>query len=461
MAAIVEVKYFNSFILSKVVDTINTGANDEAIPVWKYAGNAEANPVRNWYVEESRIRGGYNNVSVDFGAKAYIVEETNRGSLLGNGLIYSGIYNSRTDINNTNQFPVGEDITRSLDPSNGTIQKLYAEDTNLIIFQENKVSKALIDKDAIYSAEGTAITTSGAMVIGQVVAYGGNYGISKNPESFAVYGYRKYFTDKNRNAVLRLSRDGITEISAYGMKDFFRDNLINLDSATAKGKAIGGFDVHNKNYVVSLQSANDNIAYKTLSFDDSVNGWTSFYSYKPSFSFNLKNMFYTTNSNSLYVHNFNNPASTGKNTFYNVAFDSSVKFVFNPKASVSKNFQTINYEGSDGWKVTSINSFSDIGSSIYSRLEGTYDSATPTPNTGAAAVVQPLYNAGFTRKENKYHAIIKNNTIAQANEVVFGSAMTGIKGYFATVEMKTDDTTNLGGTKELFAVSSNYVESAY
>ncbi len=461
MAAIVEVKYFNSFILSKVVDTTGTGANDEAEPVWKYANSARANPVRNWYIEESRIRGGYNNVSVDFGAKAYIVEETNKGSLLGNGLIYSGIYNSRTDINNTNQFPVGEDITRSLDPSNGTIQKLYAEDTNLIIFQENKVSKALIDKDAIYSAEGTAITTSGAMVIGQVVAYGGNYGISKNPESFAVYGYRKYFTDKNRNAVLRLSRDGITEISAYGMKDFFRDNLINLDSTTAKGKAIGGFDVHNKNYVVSLQSANDSIAYKTLSFDDSVNGWTSFYSYKPSFSFNLKNMFYTTNGNSLYVHNFNDAASTGKNTFYGTAFDSSVKFVFNPKASVSKSFQTINYEGSDGWKVTSINSSSDVGSPIYSRLEGTYDSATPTPNTGIAAVVQPLYNAGFTRKENKYHAIIKNDTIAQANEVVFGGAITGIKGYFATVEMKTDDTTNLGGVKELFAVSSNYVESAY
>ena len=31
-----------------------------------------------------------------------------------------------------------------------------AEDTNLVIFQELKVSKALIDKDAIYSAEGGA-----------------------------------------------------------------------------------------------------------------------------------------------------------------------------------------------------------------------------------------------------------------------------------------------------------------
>ena len=460
MGAVVEVKYFNSFILSKVVDTTSE-TSTTAKPVWKYdSGVAQANPKRNWYVEESRIRGGYNNVSMDYGAKAYITENTNEASLLGNGLIYSGIYNSRTDINNTNQFPVGEEITRSLDPSNGTIQKIYAEDTDLIIFQENKVSRALIDKDAIYSAEGSAITTSGAQVIGQVSDYAGNYGISKNPESFAVYGYRKYFTDKNRNAVLRLSRDGITEISAYGMKDFFRDNLINLDTPTGKGKAIGGFDIHNKNYVISLQSANNQIEYQTLSFDDSVNGWTSFYTYKPSFSFNLKNKFYTAFEAGIYLHNYNNPSATTKPSFYGVAFDSSIKFVFNPKASVSKVFQTINYEGSDGWKVTDIQSSTDVGSIIYSRLEGTYDSANP-PNTGANAIVQPFYNAGFTRKENKYHAIIKNETAAQAGEVVFDASISGIKGYFTTVEMKTDDSTNLGSQKELFAVSANYAESAY
>ena len=39
--------------------------------------------------------------------------------------------------------------------------------------------------------------------------------------------------------------------------------------------------------------------------------------------------------------------------------------------------------------------------------------------------------------------------------------MTGIKGYFATVTMSTDTVTDAGGMKELFAVSSQYVESSY
>ena len=60
------------------------------------------------------------------------------------------------------------------------------------------------------------------MVIGQIIPYAGEYGISTNPESFAVQGYRKYFTDRSRGAVLRLSRDGITEISSYGMHDFLK-----------------------------------------------------------------------------------------------------------------------------------------------------------------------------------------------------------------------------------------------
>ena len=63
------------------------------------------------------------------------------------------------------------------------------------------------------------------MVIGQITPYVGDYGISRNPESFAVFGFRRYFSDRDRSSVMRLSRDGLTEISQYGMKDFFRDQF--------------------------------------------------------------------------------------------------------------------------------------------------------------------------------------------------------------------------------------------
>ena len=70
-------------------------------------------------------------------------------------------------------------------------------------------------------------------------------------------------------------------------------------------------------------------------------------------------------------------------------------------------------------------------------------------------------HAGFDRKENKYVANLLNNSSAFQGEVLWGPDMTGIKGYYTTVKMSTDTVTDVGGMKELFAVSSNYVESSY
>jgi hypothetical protein len=56
---------------------------------------------------------------------------------------------------------------------------------------------------------------------------------------------------------------------------------------------------------------------------------------------------------------------------------------------------------------------------------------------------------------------IRNNSQPKPQEILYGSSVSGIKGYLATVQLSTDSTTDPNGKKELFAVSSNYVESAY
>ena len=160
MPVTLEIGYFNSYFLKKLQNNPTT-VTYTALVTWDAANNlgsvSSANQDEDWYIEESRIRGGYNNTSTDLGVKAYIVEDVDAQQTRGNSLIYSGVYNSRTGINQTNQFSVAQDITRSVDPVGGTIQKLFAEDTNLVIFQERKVNIALIDKDAIYTAEGQPI----------------------------------------------------------------------------------------------------------------------------------------------------------------------------------------------------------------------------------------------------------------------------------------------------------------
>ena len=124
----IEVKYFNSFILRKTLNTAGSA------PEWggSYGDGTIATQnlppnVKNWAIEESRIRGGYNNTSVQLGVKAYLVENEPNGSIRSNSMIYSGIFNSRTGVNDTNVFSVGEDITKSANPANGSIQRIFAE----------------------------------------------------------------------------------------------------------------------------------------------------------------------------------------------------------------------------------------------------------------------------------------------------------------------------------------------
>ena len=96
-------------------------------------------------------------------------------------------------------------------------------------------------------------------------------------------------------------------------------------------KIIGGFDTHNKNYTISLQSqsripdckdlpdfrTNNGYVtntYNTLTFDESINGWVSFYSYRPTLVGSLKNKFYSINNTDLYLHY--SGGSTNYGNFY-------------------------------------------------------------------------------------------------------------------------------------------------
>ena len=447
MSTTIEVKYFNTFLIKKIKNVVEQAVKPVA-PYNNIPYSYTANTTYDWYVEESRIRGGYNNTSVDFGVKAYLDEQEPLQQNRFNTLIYSGIYNSRTGINNTNQFSVGEDITRSTDPANGSIQKLYAEDTNLIIFQEDKVSRALIDKDAIYSAEGGGSVTSSNLVIGQIVAYAGEYGISEDPFSFAVFGYRKYFTDRKKGCVLRLSADGITEISSYGMHDFFRDELADAT------KVIGGWDIHNKNYIVSLQT---DTTYKTLSFDESVLGWTSFFTYKPDYVTSLVNNFYSFYSGKVYLHS---SGQYGKFYDYPEIADSTVTVVLNKEPSLVKNFKTINYEGADGWQmdtfVTNDYSLTNISGGDVAGSVGKF-----ALQTTLSSLESDMFLNNFKRKENKFFANLINTSLASGGEVLWGASSSGVKGFWSTTKFKLINADYPTTKKELFAVSSDIVESSY
>tara|TARA_R100000697_G_C5443369_1_gene195721 strand:+ start:106 stop:1365 length:1260 start_codon:yes stop_codon:yes gene_type:complete len=398
---------------------------------------AETDNVANerYYIEEARIKGGFNETFMDLGVRAYAVNDDYSIIDRKNAMIYSGIYNSKTGVNETNQFPVGASITKAVDITDGSIQKLHAEDRELIILQEDKCNAAGINKDFIFTAEGQPISTSSKIVIGQVRTFLGVYGISLNPESFAVRGNRKYFTDKKRGVVLRLTRDGLTEISNYGMRDYFKDNL------KSNTKLIGMYDNVKDQYILHLKET-----INTVGFDETSKGWTSFYSYYPENGFTLNNKLYTFHKGNIYTHYEN----TDYNVFYGEpAVASSVTAIMNTDTSVVKTFKTLGYEGTTGWFAT------DIKTDL--------DDAAHTDFAVNIAKYQYDFNTDFIlpsmfqKKENKYFSILQNASIAgQENEVLFGDQVTGLKGMYMHATLKTSENTK----QELFTTLSEVVISS-
>ncbi len=348
-------------------------------------------------VESDRIRDDYNALQIDNGVKVSSSFDNYGEEFKSSTMIYSGIFNAISSVNNLNEFNMAEKITKDLNPSYGSIQALKTRDTNLVAFCEDKVLQVTTNRDALYNADGNPQLISTNRVLGTAVPFGGNYGISTNPESLAVDQFRIYFSDMQRGAILRLSNDGITPISSIGMKTYFRDHLKKTDLI------IGSFDTVNGEYNLTLdfkQSEGTNDV--TISYNEDSKGWVSFKSFIPESGLSVGGKYLTARQNKVYEHyvdikdtEIGSPTIgevINRNTFYAeppYTFDnmessytpSHVSFMFNDMPGSVKVFNTINYEGSQG-KVVSL-------------VDGTSDPEWPSgPQTPNGVAFTMPYNSG-------------------------------------------------------------------
>ena len=349
-------------------------------------------------VESNRIRDDFNAPFIDKGPiVSTTLNEDYKEEHKTNSFIFSGIFNSTSGVNELNQFLLALPITKDINPEYGTIQRIFARDADLITFCEDKILKVLANKDALFNADGNTNLTATNRVLGQAIPFVGEYGISQNPESFASHAFRIYFADKARGAVLRLSRDGLTEISEKGMTDFFGDNL------PLSTTILGSYDEDKGSYNITLNN-------QTLSFDERVDGWTSFKSFIPENGFSLNNIYYTYKNGDLYSHD-----NTVRNTFYDVVSPSSVKFIFNDFPQSVKSFKTLNYEGSDSRKYT-------------------YNGTIGATTIGAGTTLEVLKKSNYTPAQ------------------ISGLTETEIKGWFAD-SITTDQQT---GSVRFFKEKENF-----
>jgi hypothetical protein len=237
-------------------------------------------------IESNRIFDDFNDTTLKYSVRATTVIDNYKQIRNDASICYSGVYNENTQYNRLNEFNLSLANFKYLDREFGSIQRLYGRDTDVLVFQENKISVVLKEKNALTDSVGGGQIVSIPQVLGTQLTLSGEYGISKNPESFAKWGDSVFFTDARRGAVLSVSGRNISIISDAGMKDYFRD-LMRDNPFTQK---LGGYDPFNHHYVLHnslmrsvpctlllsrdrLNVSNQALGYALFSIDTEVS-WT-------------------------------------------------------------------------------------------------------------------------------------------------------------------------------------------
>ena len=142
------------------------------------------------------------------------------------------------------------------------------------------------------------------------------------------------------------------------MKDWFRDKL---KGSYFDNKIIGSYDQNKECYNLTFDSGasfNANVDLKsagssvTVTYKEDVKGWVSFKSFIPESGVSCANTYFTFREGKIWEHNQNDNAT--RNDFYNNITQSFITAVLNEAPTTVKHFNTLNYDGTDGWSCDNI-----------------------------------------------------------------------------------------------------------
>ncbi len=219
-----------------VVQINNTTTSNSDFNAWAFGDG----------LESDRILDDYNYATHKYSIRASAVSEDYKQKVSENAICYSGIYGINTGVNRLNEFNLSIANFKYLAKEFGSIQKLHARDTDLLVFQYDKISSVLYGKNLLSDAIGGGQVVSIPEVLGTQLPFRTENGISANPESFATWGADVFCTDSRRGTVIRIVGNQIEEIN-NGMSDYFKD-LMRLNPNTQK---LGAYDPYQGHYVLA------------------------------------------------------------------------------------------------------------------------------------------------------------------------------------------------------------------
>lgn len=262
----------------------------------------------------------------------------------------------------------------------------------LLAIGEREAFSIYVNRTTLEDLSGRTQVALSDKILGSHNILLGSHG-TLNPESVSIRRGRVYYWDAVNGAWIRYGRDGLTTISNYKMRTWFREigrlmigeyNSDDLPMAVCELDPFHDELITYQNHTDLPSTFRDYGTYKGAVFSEEDTRWKFIHSYSPEMFGKLNDQLFSFKAGGLYRHEDSETYST----FYGTKYDVKIEPVFNDLQMDMKSWQAIAIVATHGWSVE--------------RFLSEY--------RGAKTKQQSSLNLDdFVEKEDVFHAAIKND----------------------------------------------------
>ncbi len=314
-----------------------------------------------------------------------------------------------TNINKTNRFY--PDDFDEWDRSKGEVLRLRVMDRMLRLFQERKCGQTGIYSKYIKDNEGndSLVTTDAVITKNNVQYYSGEFGLGNQPDGLVSSNFVDYVFDPIKDRVLRLSIDGITDITELyrGVSWSSRVFPKYLDGYNypfgGKSRLFGTFfmwpDQESELLIVAQPGTlgDQSITGETLRFNESKNAFSGFYDIGPDNILCAENVLYGWLNGEMYSFTNINAYCN----FFGTQYEPSWTKVYNKDLLQKKTWMALNEVANIIWDCPQ----------IYTRLASAGTVQQSNLITQDFAELEGQYSASFLCDANSLGGLINGDSL--------------------------------------------------
>jgi len=346
-------------------------------------------------------------------------------------ITYSDKYNSDSPILNLSNFNLGRANYIDLPSSYSQIDRIISNEGDLTVIQGSKVCRIPIGKSALKLANQQDVLTTSDVVLGKPSYYVGDYGTRGLSQAVVAHNGSVYFADYVSRSVLRVGRDGMTDISAIGMDSFFEKNFGDWAALSTRSRLHLGYDPdYNEVLVFAGQDSSESFDGFCAAYNVQLKKWTSTYEFigddgaEPTLFEMIGDKLISCADSAIneasdqertLIH-IHDDSSAQKAKFYGDIKDSVIEVVSNMNPSMVKVFEAVALEGDgEGFSatITTSDQNTDISRTDWEERERGYYAMMPRDKSSNSTSHKIAIGSSFLSVSAGGGTITFNNKISR------------------------------------------------